>query len=76
MTTLKELRIGKRARILDVAGGDTLAARILEMGLTPGEVVVLRSIAPLGDPLEVEIRGYRLSLRRAEAARVTIQHLD
>ena len=55
-----------------ILGGDELSVRLLEMGLTPGVEVALVGAAPLGDPLELELRGYRLSVRRVEAARVEI----
>jgi len=55
-----------------VVGDDAVSIRLLEMGLTPGEQVRVIGRAPLGDPLEVEIRGYRLSLRHSEAARVAV----
>ena len=70
--TLDELPIGHRARILDVAGNDGIAIRLMEMGLTDGEEITLIGFAPMGDPIEFEIRSYRLSLRKAEARRVTI----
>lgn len=72
MTTLNELRIGQRARIVDVTGDDAIAIRLMEMGLTEGEEVEFLGVAPLGDPLEFAVRGYRISLRRSEAARVVI----
>ena len=56
----------------DVAGGDDVAIRLLEMGVTPGVEIRLVGKAPFGDPLELELRGYRLSIRRQEAARVAI----
>lgn len=65
--------MGGQARVADVAGDDDVALRLLEMGLTPGTAVRLVGRAPLGDPLEFEVRGYRLSLRRAEAARVAVE---
>ena len=65
--------MGGRARVSDVAGDDDVALRLLEMGLTPGTDVRLVGRAPLGDPLEFEVRGYRLSLRQAEAARVAVE---
>jgi ferrous iron transport protein A len=52
---------------------DDVAIRLLEMGLTPGVEFELIGVAPLGDPMEIAIRGYRLSLRKSEAARVTIE---
>jgi ferrous iron transport protein A len=73
--TLDELATGQRARIVDVAGDDALATRILEMGLTDGEEICLLGRAPLGDPLEFLVRGYRVSLRASEARRVSIEPL-
>ena len=74
MSTLNELReIGQRGRIVDVSGDDAVSVRLLEMGLTDGEEIELIGFAPLGDPVEFLIRGYRLSLRKAEAARVAIE---
>ena len=74
--TLDELTQGDQARVTGVAGGDDVSLRLLEMGLTPGAVVRLLGTAPLGDPLELEVRGYRLSLRRSEAARVDVDPLE
>ena len=73
MTLLAELPVGARGRIRQIAGADELTMRLLEMSLTPGAEVALVGVAPLGDPLELEIRGYRLSVRRSEAARVEIE---
>jgi ferrous iron transport protein A len=73
---LAELPIGSRARVEAVEGVDELSMRLLEMGLTPGVEVTMVGAAPLGDPLELELRGYRLSVRRSEAARVRIELLD
>ena len=70
--SLDRLSPGDAGSIADVIGGDAVALRLLEMGLTPGAEVRLIGRAPLGDPLEVEVRGYRLSLRRSEAARVAV----
>ena len=67
---------GANARVTRVLGGDAISQRLLEMGLTPGVEVRLVGAAPLGDPLELEVRGYRLSIRRKEAARVDIDPLD
>ncbi|HRX82821.1 MAG TPA: ferrous iron transport protein A [Pirellulaceae bacterium] len=73
MTALAEAQVGQCGRVLQVDGMDEVAIRLLEMGLTPGVEFELLGIAPLGDPIEIEIRGYRLSLRKSEAARVTIE---
>jgi len=73
MSRLADLRVGQRARVVEIEGDDALTMRLLEMGLTPGVEVELLGKAPLGDPLEYEVRGYRLSLRRNEASRVSIE---
>jgi len=73
LPTLDHVAVGTRVRVSDVAGDDGVAIRLLEMGLTPGVVVEVAGLAPFGDPLELAVRGYRLSIRRAEAARVTIE---
>lgn len=75
MTALSETSRGERVRIVEIDGNDALSVRLMEMGLTPGVEMVLVGVAPLGDPLEFEIRGYRLSLRRSEAARVSIERV-
>ena len=70
--TLDELKVGQHAKIIDVEGQDGVAVRLMEMGLTDGEEITLVGFAPLGDPIEFLIRGYRLSIRHAEAKRVTV----
>jgi ferrous iron transport protein A len=74
--TLNELQIDQRALIVDVAGDDGIAIRLMEMGLTDGEEIKLIGFAPLGDPIEFLIRGYRLSLRKTEAERVTVKAMS
>ena len=71
--TLAELGQSRSARVLKVLGSDSVTIRALEMGMTPGVVVKRVGQAPLGDPIEFELRGYRLSLRKAEAERVEIE---
>ena len=71
--TLSDLGIGQRASVLSVDGTDQVSRRLMEMGLTQGCPVTLVGVAPLGDPLELELRGYRLSVRRSEAARVRVE---
>lgn len=70
---LVDLCIGESGRIVRVEGSGGLRHRLLEMGLTAGSIVRLIRAAPLGDPLEFQIRGYRLSVRKAEAATVLIE---
>lgn len=72
---LAELAIGGRARVVAVRGHDDVSVRLLEMGLTPGVDVRLVAAAPLGDPLEFELRGYLLSIRKSEAALVDVENL-
>ena len=67
------LREGQRARIVDIDGDDAVAIRLMEMGLTDGEDIECVGFAPMGDPIEYLVRGYRVSLRRAEARRVRIE---
>jgi len=68
MKTLGQLTKGQQARVVAINGASDTAVRLLEMGLTPGVEVKLLGAAPLGDPLEFEVRGYRLSLRKNEAS--------
>lgn len=72
MRTLDSLKPGERARVIDVTGDDAVAVRLLEMGLVEGEEIENLGAAPLGDPVEYFIRGYRLSLRLSEARRVQV----
>jgi ferrous iron transport protein A len=72
MPSLDSLRPGQRCRVDAVGGNDALAQRLMEMGLLEGEEVEVLGVAPLGDPLELLLRDYRLSLRRTEAARIGV----
>jgi ferrous iron transport protein A len=71
--TLCGLQPGERGLVLSVEGADTVAARLLEMGILPGEEIEMIGAAPMGDPIEYCVYGYRVSLRRSEAARVRIE---
>ncbi len=68
-----DLSVGESARVTRIAEADDVSRRLLEMGVTPGVEIRRLGAAPLGDPLEFELRGYRLSLRRVEAQHVHIQ---
>jgi ferrous iron transport protein A len=72
-SSLDRLQAGQRAYIEDIQGTDSIAQRLLEMGLLEGEEVEVIGFAPLGDPMEILLRGYRLSLRRSEASRIRVQ---
>lgn len=71
--TLKQARAGECVRVVRVAGEGALRQRILDMGLTKGAEVRVRKVAPLGDPLEITVRGYELSLRKREAACIVVE---
>lgn len=73
MTTLAQLVPGASGRVLDVTGDNALQQRILEMGILPGVEVSVVRVAPLGDPMEVRVMGYHLSLRKSEAACVVVE---
>lgn len=73
LRTLDQLPVGAKARIREILGSDHLATRLMEMGLLDGEEVETLAKAPLGDPIEFHIRGYRLSLRIAEARRIVLE---
>jgi len=73
VTMLSRLAIGERGKVARINGVDEISCRLMEMGLTPGVELIVIGAAPLGDPLELELRGYRLSVRRSEAARVEIE---
>ena len=68
--TLDELQVGKDAVIQSVGGEGALRRHFLDMGLIPGTEVTLMKVAPMGDPVELKIRGYELTLRKADAARI------
>lgn len=71
-TTLRDAKAGQTVKVARVTGTGSLRQRILDMGLTKGTEVRIRKVAPLGDPLEITVRGYELSLRKAEAARIEL----
>jgi ferrous iron transport protein A len=72
LNRLADLAVGQQGRVVRVSGADEISLRLLEMGLTPGAMVKCLGQAPLGDPLEFEVRGYRLSVRKSEAERVEL----
>jgi Fe2+ transport system protein FeoA len=72
MKTLAALSVGDRGVVAKVNGEGAIRRRLFDMGITPGAEVYLRKKAPLGDPIEIAIRGYELTLRKAEAANVEI----
>jgi ferrous iron transport protein A len=75
MPSLDQLQAGQRGRVEEVLGEDALVQRLMEMGVLEGEEIEVLGFAPLGDPMEIRLRDYRLSLRRNEAARIRITPL-
>lgn len=73
---LNELRSGEQGRIISVEGVGALRRRLMDMGLTPGTSVYVRKVAPLGDPIELHLRGYELTLRKEDAAGITVSKLS
>lgn len=73
MKTLKEIKIGKTATVVKVHGEGALKRRIMDMGITKGVEISVRKVAPLGDPLEITVRGYELSLRKADAELIEVE---
>ena len=73
MKTLKDVKVGESAVIVKLHGEGALKRRIMDMGLTKGTEIFVRKVAPLGDPIEVNVRGYELSLRKADAEMVGVR---
>ena len=73
MKTLRDIRIGGTARVVKLHGEGAVKRRIMDMGLTKGVEIYIRKVAPLGDPVEITLRGYELSLRKADAEMVEIE---
>ena len=73
MRTIKELRIGETARVVKLYGEGAVKRRIMDMGITKGTSVTLRNVAPLGDPLELRVRGYELSIRKQDAEMIEVE---
>lgn len=72
-TTLNKVKSGRKCRIVKVKGSGAVDRRIVDMGLTRGASVIVRKVAPLGDPIEITVRGYNLSLRKSEAAGIVVE---
>ena len=72
MKTLKEVKIGQTVKVVKLHGEGAVKRRIMDMGLTRGVEVYVRKVAPLGDPVEVTVRGYELSIRKSEAENIQI----
>ena len=73
MQTLKDAKVGSTVAVVKLHGEGAVKRRIMDMGLTKGTQVFIRKVAPLGDPVEVTVRGYELSLRKADAELIEVQ---
>ena len=73
MKTLKEVAVGQTVTVKKLSGAGPVKRRIMDMGITKGVEVYVRNVAPLGDPVEVTVRGYELSLRRADAEMIEVE---
>ena len=71
--TINDLKIGQSGTIFQVGGEGPLRLRFLDMGLIPGTRVTLRKVAPMGDPIQIQVRGYELTIRREDAAQITLK---
>lgn len=73
MKTLKQSRVGDTLKVVKLHGEGAVKRRIMDMGLTKGVEVYIRKVAPLGDPIEVTVRGYELSIRKADAQMIEVE---
>lgn len=74
--TVDDLKYGESAKVVSIGSSGALRRRIIDMGITPGAIVVMRKAAPFGDPIEINVRGYELSIRRSEAKEITVEGLE
>ena len=73
MRTLREAKIGETVKVAKLNGAGAIKRRIMDMGITKGVEIYIRKVAPLGDPIEVTVRGYELSLRKADAEMIVVE---
>ena len=73
MKTLKDARVGETVKVVKLTGEGAVKRRIMDMGITKGVEVHIRKVAPLGDPVEVTVRGYELSLRKADVEMIEVE---
>ena len=71
--TLKDVKVGQSATVLKLEGEGALRRRIMDMGITKGTKILVKKVAPLGDPLELTVRGYQLSLRKEDAKKILVE---
>lgn len=71
--TLKDVKVGKTVKVIKVGGEGAIRRRIMDMGITKGVEIYLRKVAPLGDPVEIMVRGYELSIRKSDAEMIDVE---
>lgn len=71
--TLREVKVGKTVKVVKLCGEGPLKRRIMDMGITKGVEIYVRKLAPLGDPIEIRVRGYELTLRKADAEMIEVE---
>ena len=76
MKTLRSAKVGETVKVVKLHGEGAVKRRIMDMGITKGVDVTIRKVAPLGDPLEISLRGYELTLRKSEAQMISVVMLD
>lgn len=76
MTNLRQISIGNSARVIKIHGSGAVRRHLMDMGITKDTVIYVRKVAPLGDPIEVKVRGYELSLRNSEAELIEVEPID
>ncbi len=73
MKSLKDVKVGKSVKVVKLHGEGALKRRIMDMGITKGVEIYVRKVAPLGDPIEINLRGYELSIRKADADNIEVE---
>ena len=73
MRTMKEVKVGENVKVMKLSGEGAVKRRIMDMGITKGIEIYVRKVAPLGDPIEITVRGYELSLRKADAEMIEVK---
>jgi ferrous iron transport protein A len=75
MTNLKNVKIGETVKVLDLLCEGALRRRIMDMGIVKGTLITIKKVAPLGDPIEITVRGYELSLRKSDAENIIVEKI-
>lgn len=72
MKTVDELKVSEAGKVVRIGSSGALRRRIIDMGITPGAIIIMRKVAPFGDPIEINVRGYELSIRKSEAKQIMV----